>query len=177
MGGLFQEMTISLKNIGLQSVPTLQSLSPKEANWAEDLSNASLSNFVELCELNSLKLQYTSLRDLITSSPTKGGSLATATTEMEWCNISNVNFKDNLLKLAARAYLQPTGKQETSETVFISRFWKSFSAKNRSLVGSIQVFFQQKAAACRHFFREYASRVMRTLNPLSLKFLQMRPKK
>jgi hypothetical protein len=166
-------MSISLKSvIGLQRGGMLWDL-PSEMSRV----NASFSNSAEL---NSPKLHYTSLCDLMPPSPSARGRcpLTVATTDIEWCDISTVNFKDNLLKLAARAYLQPTGKQKASEIRFLNRIWKKFtSTKNSSLIRTIPAFLQQKAMAFRHFLHLHVSGLLHRLNPLSLRFLQIRPSK
>lgn len=166
-------MTIQL-NIGLQPVQELPSLS-KEAHWADGLPDGNLSNLAELGELNSLKLQYTSLRDLIVVSPTKRGSPRVK--ELEWCDLSQVKFKDKLLKQAARAYLQPVGKEATPEMHFFAQCWKSFTTKNKSLVASVKEYLQSQAEACVRFFRAQAFSLIQRFKPHYLGFLRVRPNK
>lgn len=166
-------MTIQL-NIGSQPLQPLRSLS-KEAHWVKGLPDDNLSNLAELGELNSLKLQYTSLRDLIVVSPIKRGSRRVK--ELEWCDLSQVKFKDKLLKQAARAYLQPIGKEATPETHFFAQCWKSFIAKNKSLVVSVKEYLQRHVEACVKFFRTQAFNLIQQFKPHYLGSLCGRPNK
>lgn len=160
-------MTIQL-HVGLQSVQAV----PKETSWVAGLQDSNASSLAELNELNSLKLQYISLRDLM-MSPTKHGSPGTK--DLEWCDLSQVKFKHELLKQAARAYLQPTGKKTTPKVHFFEKCWKSFTVKNKLLVASAKEYIRSQAAACMIFLKAQAIGLMQRFKPHRLGFRRVRP--
>ncbi|KAI5069730.1 hypothetical protein GOP47_0016031 [Adiantum capillus-veneris] len=164
-------MTIQLK-IGWEQIQPLQGLS-KEGQWASGHSNEDVYDATEHDELKPLQQQYTSLRDLIVVSPTKRGLVRGQ--DVEWCDVTELKFKDNLLKLAARAYLQPMGKQSTPEMHFIAQCWMTFMEKNKSLVAGIVESVQKQVDACVKFFRAQTFNMMQLFKPQQqIGTLQMR---
>eukprot|EP00250_Pteridium_aquilinum_P031555 c43821_g1_i1 orf=599-1102(+) len=161
-------MTIQL-HVGLQPVQAL----PKDASWVAGLPENNVTNLAELNEFNSLKLQYISLRDLMVVSPTKRGVLKVK--EVEWCDPSQVKFKDELLKQAARAYLQPTGKITVPKAHFFEKCWKSFTAQNKSLVACAKEYVRIGAAACVNFLKAQGLGLIRRFKPQTLGFRRVRP--
>ncbi|MCO5586239.1 hypothetical protein L7F22_040178 [Adiantum nelumboides] len=155
-------MTIQLK-IGLEQVQPLPCLS-KEGQWAGSLPNDEAYNSIEQDdELKPLQQQYTSLRDLIVVSPTKRGVVRGQ--DGEWCDVTDLKFKDNLLKLAARAYLQPTGKESTPEMHFVAQCWTTFMERNKSLLAGVVESLQKQMEACIKFFRAQTFTVMQFFKP------------
>lgn len=141
------------RKIGLQRLTTLPALLTKP-HRVEGLPHKDISTSAELGEQNRWKLQYTSLRDLISVSPSMRGS--PKVNEVYWCDISQVKLKDSLLKQAARAYLQPTGMQTTPEIDFFARCWKGFTC-NTALAAGIRKYFHIQLEACVSFFRRHTS--------------------
>lgn len=175
-------MTIQMK-IGLEGLQALPALHT-QACWVEGSPSEDLSNSAELGELNRLTLQYTSLRDLIsvTSSAKRGGTPRVK--EAHCYDITQVKFKNKLLKQAARAYLLPIGIETTAEVHFFARFWKSFT-NNKALAVSIKQYLQSQVQACVSFFKVQASstfssafnRLFQPFKAHFLGFLRVRPNK
>ncbi|KAH7289124.1 hypothetical protein KP509_31G059200 [Ceratopteris richardii] len=116
-------------------------------------------------ELQPLQQHYTSLRDLMAVSPTKRGS--TRGHEVEWCDMSDLKFKDKLLKLAARAYLQPMGRASTPESHIIAQCWITFSARNKALVYGLIQYIEKQVDTCIKFFQAQAFNLMQLFRPSS----------
>ncbi|MCO5608390.1 hypothetical protein L7F22_062599 [Adiantum nelumboides] len=165
----FQEMTIQLHHVGLEKVQAL----PKDMSWVAGLPTNDKN--AEFNDFNSLKLQYISLRDLMVASPSKRGD-SPQVKELEWCDPSQVNFKDELLKQAAKAYLQPTGKKTIPKVHFFESFWKSFAAKNKSLMEVAQEFVVDCTKACALFLRAQVLALIQQFKPRRLPFLRMAPR-
>lgn len=169
-------MTIQMK-VGLQRLQTLSAL-PPEADWVSGLPDTDLSNSAEVDEPKRLKLQYTSLRDLISVSPTKRGSPKLK--ELDWCDLSHVQFKDRLLKQAARAYLQPMGVEPTPEMSFLARCWERL-AIGKPLASSIKEYLVCPVDAGIGFLRTNAyprlsyafGRLMQRIKPRFSRFLRV----
>lgn len=177
---LCRKMTIQMKLDlpHVQSLPTLGT----EAHWVvEDMPEDDLSNPANLGKLNRLKLQYTSLRDLIAESPTKRGSPRVQ--ESVWCDLSQMKFKDRLLKQAARAYLLPIGVETSQEMHFFARCWKSLT-NNKALGASIKESLKTQVQACADFFRTHVysrlsyafDRLIQLCKLQLFGFLRVRPK-
>ncbi|KAI5077912.1 hypothetical protein GOP47_0007736 [Adiantum capillus-veneris] len=163
----FQEMTIQLHHVGLDKVQAL----PKDVSWVADLHNGKSAEFDEF---NSLKLQYISLRDLMVAPPSTKRS-SSQVKELKWCDPSQVNFKDELLKQAARAYLQPTGKKTIPKSHFFESFWKSFAVKNKSLMEAAKECVWDCTKACAAFLRDQVLALIQNFKPRHLPFLRMTP--
>ncbi|KAH7299061.1 hypothetical protein KP509_25G071200 [Ceratopteris richardii] len=158
-------MTIQLK-IGLEQLQqALPGLSSKTGEWAGSLKSNEVpyDPVQQDIEVKPLQQQYTSLRDLIMESPTKRGSVKGH--EVEWCDVTELKFKDNLLKLAARAYLQPMYKESTPEAHFLLQCWMTFAARNRALIADIVESVQKQADACVKFLRSQAVTLMQWFMP------------
>lgn len=158
-------MTIQLHHVGLEKVQVL----PKDVSWVAGLpdSNAGLN------ALNSLKLQYISLRDLMVASPTKKGNYSQVK-ELEWCDPSQVKFKDELLKQAAKAYLQPTGKKTIPKVHFFERFWKSVAAKKNLIMEIAKEYVWDCTKACASFLRAQVLGLIQKFKTHHLTFLRMK---
>lgn len=176
-------MAIQVK-VGLRHLQTLPTLCAK-THWVEALPSKDLQTISEDGELNRWKLQYTSLRDLISVVPNKRGAASPRVKEADWCDISQVKFKDRLLKQAARAYLQPIGLKSTPEIHFFTRCWENLSNVNTAVTATIKDYLHTQAKSCARFFRTYAySRLSFAFNslfqrfkPQFLGFLRAKPEK
>ncbi|KAH7307814.1 hypothetical protein KP509_22G078900 [Ceratopteris richardii] len=121
-------------------------------------------------DVGLLKLQYISLRDLIMAVPTKKGSSLNMK-ELEWCDPLQVKFKDELLKQAARAYLQPKGKKTVPKVRFFENVWKRLLSRNSSFMESSKDYLLDCVRTCVEFLRTQMVVVVERLKPCYLRLL------
>eukprot|EP00249_Psilotum_nudum_P005835 c19266_g1_i1 orf=510-1043(+) len=104
---------------GLRRLHTFPAMS-KKRHLVEGLTETNISITTEFADLNGLNLHYTSLRDLITPTQSKRSPRNGAA---DWLDLSHITFKNQLLKQAARAYLQPMVVESHQEKHFLARCW------------------------------------------------------
>eukprot|EP01018_Ginkgo_biloba_P031434 Gb_10094 [translate_table: standard] len=111
-------MTVKME-MGIRRLHTLPVLCNK-VEWTS-LNDSEFPIATELIDLNGVHgLKYTSLRDIMPSSPTNMGS---PRREANWCNCTDISIKNHLVKHAARAYLQPMATENIDEGDFFMRCW------------------------------------------------------
>ena len=100
------------------------------------------------------KPEYTSLRDVIMASPTN--SCHSRLKDLEWCDLSDIAFKDKLLKQAAKAYLQPFGTTRPAPKTtmhVLNDYWTYFNQKNKLLISSVRDYVENQLNVCFKFLR------------------------
>lgn len=96
-------MTVQME-MGITRLHPLPVLCSK-VEWASSLSDSEFPLASKLVDLNGMNgLKYTSLRDIMPCSPTSVGS---PRREGNWCSCTTISIKNDLVKHAACAYLQP----------------------------------------------------------------------
>ncbi|XP_057841841.1 uncharacterized protein LOC131051369 [Cryptomeria japonica] len=139
------KMTVQV-DMGIRRLHTLPVLCGK-VDWASDLKHPEFTLASEMVHLNGMhKLKYTSLRDIIPCSPT---NLASPRREPNWC--TNVSIRNNLVKHAALAYLQPMVTENNNDDDFFVRCLPVFS-NNGLFSSSFKDYILTPIDACIGFF-------------------------
>ncbi|EXC01930.1 hypothetical protein L484_018844 [Morus notabilis] len=85
----------------------------------------------ELIALKTTSSSYTSLKDLLPSSPSAGGGGINSPTSASASAASEISIRNRLVKQAAWAYLQPMSSSPSSTGPrFLRRLWLRFSSQN-----------------------------------------------
>lgn len=141
-------MTVQME-MGIRQLHPLPVLCSK-VEWASSLNDSEFPLASKLIDLNGMNgLRYTSLRDIMPCSPTSVGS---PRREGNWCSCTTISIKNNLVKHAACAYLQPMITESHNDDDFFVGCWSMFT-NDGSLFSSIKDFIRTPIDACTGFFR------------------------
>ncbi|KAH9288438.1 hypothetical protein KI387_032555, partial [Taxus chinensis] len=138
-------MTVQV-DMGIRRLHTLPVLCSK-VEWASSLSDPEFTLASEMVHLNGVHgLRYTSLRDIMPCSPT---NVASPRREGNWC--TDISIRNNLVKHAALAYLQPMVTESNNDDDFFVRCLPIFS-NNGLFSSSIKDCILTPIDACIGFF-------------------------
>eukprot|EP01018_Ginkgo_biloba_P016754 Gb_28310 [translate_table: standard] len=141
-------MTVQME-MGIRRLHTLPTLCRK-VQWTSSLNASEFPLTTELVDWNGITIKYTSLRDIMPSSPT---SLGSPRREPNWCSCTNISIKNPLVKQAARAYLQPMATESNKNGDFFMRCWTKLTNEG-FLSASINEYVKTPIEACINFFTD-----------------------
>lgn len=140
-------MTVQME-MGIRRLHTLPMLCSK-VEWTSSLNDSEFPLASKLVDLNGMDgLKYTSLRDIMPSSPTSVGS---PRREGNWCSCTTISIKNDLVKHAACAYLQPMITESHNDDDFFVCCMSIFT-NNGSLFSSFKDYIRTSIDACIGFF-------------------------
>lgn len=140
-------MTVQME-MGIRRLHTLPVLCSK-VEWTSSLQDSEFTLASKSVDLNGMNgLKYTSLRDIMPYSPT---SLGSPRREANCCSCTTISIKNDLVKHAACAYLQPMIPESHNDDDFFVCCLSIFTNES-SLFSILKDYIRTPINACIGFF-------------------------